>query len=293
MNLSEDPDMQPILSGLFLCMYMVRTFGNLLIILAATCDSHLHTPMYFFLSNLSLADTCIISTMVPKVIVDIQTDNSVISYLGCLTQMPIFILFISMDDMLLTVMAYDQFLAICHFLHCSVIMNPCLCVLLVFLSFFISLLDSHILVVLQSIYFKDMEISNFFCHPSQVLNISFLNTLTKNTVTYFISAIFCFFPISGILFSYYKIVSSILGIPSSSGRHKAFSTCGYQLSVVCLFYGIGIVVYLSSSVSHSSKKVMVATCMFTVVTPMMNPFIYSLRNRDICRALMRLCSRTL
>jgi olfactory receptor len=214
MNLSEDPDMQPILSGLFLCMYMVSTFGNLLIILAATCDSHLHTPMYFFLSNLSLADTCIISTMVPKVIVDIQTHNSVISYLGCLTQMSIFILFISMDDMLLTIMAYDWFLdmlltimaydwflAICHLLHYSVIMNPYLYVLLVFVSFFISLLDSqiHILVVLQSICFKDMEISNFFYHPSQVLNISFLDTLTKNIVTYFISAIFCFFPISGIL----------------------------------------------------------------------------------------------
>jgi olfactory receptor len=128
-----------------------------------------------------------------------------------------------------------------------------------------------------------MEISNFFC----------LNTLTKNTVTYFISAIFCFFPISGILFSYYKIVSSILGIPSSSGRHKAFSTCGYHLSVVCLFYGTGNAVYLGSSVSHSPKKIMVSTFVFTVVTPVMNPFIYSLRNRDIGKSLMRLCSRTL
>ncbi|KFO28718.1 Olfactory receptor 7E24 [Fukomys damarensis] len=130
LGFSEDPDLQPVLFGLFLSMYLVTVLGNLLIILAVSSDSHLHTPMYFFLSNLSLADIFFTSTMIPKMIVDISTHNRVISYVGCLTQMSFFSLFGCMDDMLLTVMAYDRFLAICHPLHYVVIMNPLLCVFL-------------------------------------------------------------------------------------------------------------------------------------------------------------------
>ncbi|MBZ3888603.1 Olfactory receptor 7E24 [Sciurus carolinensis] len=131
MGLSDDPDLQPILFGLFLSMYLVTVLGNLLIILAVSSDSHLHTPMYFFLSNLSLTDIGFISTTVPKMIVDIQTHSRVISYVGCLTQMSLFILFGCMDSMLLTVMAYDRFIAICHPLYYPITMNPWLCSFLV------------------------------------------------------------------------------------------------------------------------------------------------------------------
>uniref|UniRef100_A0A8C9QKU0 G-protein coupled receptors family 1 profile domain-containing protein n=1 Tax=Spermophilus dauricus TaxID=99837 RepID=A0A8C9QKU0_SPEDA len=265
-GLSEDPELQPLLFGLFLSMYLVTVLGNLLVTLAVSSDSHLHTPMYFFLANLSLADISFTSTTVPRMIVDIQTHSRVISYAGCLTQI-----------MLLTVMAYDRFVAICHPLHYQVIMHPRLCGSLVLLSVLISLLVSqlHNSTVLQLTYFKNVEISHFFCDPSQLLNLACSDTFTNNIVMYFVGAVSGFLPISGIFFSYYKIVSSILRVPSSGGKYKAFSTCGSHLSVVCLLYGTGL-------------GCAVALVAYTVVTPMLNPFIYSLRNKDIKRAMWRL-----
>ena len=289
LGLSDDSELQPLLCVLFLSMYLVTVLGNLLIILAVTSDPHLHTPMYFFLSNLSLVDIGFISTTVPKVIVDIQSHSRVISYSGCLTQMSIFILFACMDCMLLTVMAYDRFVAICHPLHYTVIMNPCLCCSLVLVSFCVSLLDSqvHNVIVLQLTCFKDVEISSFFCDPSQLLNLACSDTFTNNIVSYTIGALTGFLSISGIIFSYYKILVSILRVPSSGGMYKAFATCGSHLAVVCLFYGTALDVYLSSAISQSPRKDAAASVVYTVVTPMLNPFIYSLRNKDIQRALWR------
>ncbi|XP_057564255.1 olfactory receptor 7E24-like [Hippopotamus amphibius kiboko] len=294
-GLSNDPELQPVLFTLFLSMYLVTMLGNLLIILAVTSDPHLHTPMYFFLSNLSLADIGFISTTVPKMIVNIQTHSRVVSYEGCLTQMSIFILFACIDDMLLTVMAYDRFVAICHPLHYSGIMNPHLCCIFILVSFFVSLLDSQVqnLIVLQFTCFKDVEISNFFCDPSLLLNLACSGSFTNNIVMYFVVAIFGFLPFLVIFFSYYRILSSILRVPSSGGIYKAFATCGSHLSVVFLFYGTALGVYLSSALSQSLKKDVVASVMYTVVTPMLNPFIYSLRNRDIKRAMWRLLSKTI
>nr|CAI9688233.1 unnamed protein product [Rangifer tarandus platyrhynchus] len=296
MGLSDDPELQPLLCVLFLSMYLVTVLGNLLIILAVTSDPHLHTPMYFFLSNLSSVDIGFISTTVPKMIVDIQSHNRthsrVISYAGCLTQMSVFILFGCMDCLLLSVMAYDRFVAICHPLHYTVIMNPRLCCSLVLVSFFLSLLDSqvHNLIVLQLTYFENVDISNFFCEPSQLLKLACSDPFTNNIVTYFDGAIFAFLPFLGIFFSYYKILSSILRI-TSGRRYKAFSTCGSHLAVVCLFYGTGLGVYLNSTISESPRKGAVASVMYTVVTPMLNPFIYSLRNRHIKRTMWRFSSK--
>ena len=293
LGLSDDPELQPLLFILFLSMYLVTILGNLFIILAVTSDPHLHTPMYFFLSNLSLADIGLVSTAVPKMIVNIQTHSRVISYEGCLTQMSIFLLFGCMDSTLLTAMAYDRFVAICHPLHYTAIMNPCLCCSLVLVSFLVSLLESqvHNLIVLQLTCFKDVEISNFFCDPSLLLDLACSDTVTNNIVMYFVGTIFGFLPLSGILFSYYKILSSILRIPSTGGKYKAFSTCGSHLAVVCLFYGTGLGVYLISAVSQSPRKDVTASVVYTVVTPMLNPFIYSLRNRDIKRAMWKLLSK--
>jgi olfactory receptor len=289
LDFSDDPDLQPILFGLFLTMYLVTVLGNLLIILAVSSDSHLHTPMYFFLSNLSLTDICFSSATVPKMIVDIQTHSRVISYMGCLTQMSIVILFGCLDSLLLTVMAYDRFVAICHPLYYSVIMNRHLCSLLVLGSFFFSVLDSqiHCLMVSQLTLFMDVKIPHFFCDPSQLLNLACFVNPTNSVLIYIFGTIFGGVPVSGIVYSYVKILSSILGVPSTGGKFKAFSTCGSHLSVICLFYGTGLGMYLSSAISHSHRKGSVASMMYTMVTPMLNPFIYSLRNRDIKRAMQR------
>nr|XP_003461781.3 olfactory receptor 7E24-like [Cavia porcellus] len=287
MGFSDDPVLQLVLFGIFLSMYLITVLGNLLLILAVSSDPHLHTPMYFFLSNLSFNDICFTSTTVPKMIVDILTHSRVISYVGCLTQMSLYVLFVCMDDMLLTVMAYDRFVAICQPLHYAVTVSAHRCALLLLASVFLSLVESqlHNSIVLLSACFKHMEIANFFCDPSQLLSLSCSDPLLNIMVTYISGAILGIFPILGIFFSYYKIISSVLKIPSSEGRYKAFSTCSSHLSAVCLFYGTGLGVYLGSDVSYSPSNRMVACLMYTVVCPMLNPFIYSLRNRDISSTL--------
>lgn len=289
LGVSDNARMQPVLFGLFLSIYLVTVLGNLLIIVAVSSDSHLHTPMYFFLSSLSLADICFISTTVPKMLLDIHTHSQTISFVGCLTQMSLFVIFACMDSMLLTVMAYDRFVAICHPLHYTIIMKPCLCAILVLVSVLASLLESllHNLIALQIKCFKGLDISNFFCHPSQLLNLACPGTFNSNIITYLIGVILGVFPLSGILFSYCKIVSSVLRISSSDVRYKTFTTCGSHLTVVCLFYGTGLGEYFGSILSQSTGNNVAASLMYTVVTPMLNPFIYSLRNRDISSAIKK------
>ncbi|XP_036996613.2 putative gustatory receptor clone PTE01 [Artibeus jamaicensis] len=293
LGFSDHPELQPLTFSLFLSMYLVTMLGNLLIILTIGSDSHLHTPMYFFLSILSMTDIGFTSTTMPKIIWDIQTHSRVISYAGCLIQSSSFYFFGCLDGMLLTVMAYDRFVAICYPLHYTVIMNPHLCSLLVLVSFLISLLDSqlHCLMILQLSFCTNTEIPHFFCDPPQLLKLACNDNSTNQMLLYFIGAIFGGIPVSGIFFSYYKIVSSILRVPSSGGKYKAFFTCGSHLSAVCLFYGTGLGVYLSSIISHSFRNDAEVSVVFAVVAPMLNPFIYSLRNRDMKRAMRRLLSR--
>ncbi|KFO19598.1 olfactory receptor 7D4 [Fukomys damarensis] len=292
LGLSEDPELQPFLSGLFLSMYLVTVLGNLLIILATTSDSRLHSPMYFFLSNLSFVDVCFTSTTVPKMLVNIQAHSKNISYRECLAQVYFFTLFVQMNTLLLAVMAYDRFVAICHPLKYTVIMNPWLCGFLVvmswFLNFWISLI--HILLVKGLSFRKGTKIPHFFCELAQLLKVASSDTFINNIFLYLSTALLGVFPVSGIIFSYTRIVSSLMKISSTGSKCKAFSTCGSHLCVVSLFYGTALGVYLSSAVSHSSHEGSVSSVMYTVVTPMLNPFIYSLRNKDVKGALGRLLS---
>ncbi|KAF7482063.1 olfactory receptor 7D11-like [Marmota monax] len=293
LGLSDDPEQQLLYFGLFLYVYLVTVLGNLLIILAVSSDPHLHTPMYFFLSNLSLTDICFISTSVPKLLVNIQAQNKDISYTECLTQVYFLNTFAGMENFLLTMMAYDRFVAICHPLNYTVIMNPRLCVLLVLLSwltmFWVSLI--HILLLNRLTFSTGTEIPHFFCELAQLLTVTTSDTLMNNIFMYVVAVLLCVLPMTGILYSYCRIVSSLVRMPSLAGKYKAFSTCGSHLCVVSLFYGTGFGAYLSSAVIHSSQRSMIASVMYTVVTPMLNPFIYSLRNKDVKGALGRMLSR--
>ncbi|KAG8517315.1 Olfactory receptor 7C2 [Galemys pyrenaicus] len=289
LGFAKDPHLQPLLFGLFLSMYLVTFTGNLLIF----SDSHLHTPMYFFLSNLSFADFCFTSTTIPKMLLNLQTQSRVISYADCLSQIFFSIVFGCLDNLLLTVMAYDRFVAICNPLHYMVIMNPRLCGLLALGSWCISVMGSLLetLTLLRLSFCTNMEIPHFFCDLPEVLKLACSDTLLNNIVVYFVTIILGVFPLSGILFSYSQIFSSILRMSSAAGKYKAFSTCGSHLCVVSLFYGTGLGVYLSSAATSSSTTGMMASVMYTMVTPMLNPFIYSLRNRDMKGALGRLLSK--
>ncbi|XP_072457249.1 olfactory receptor 7C1-like [Notamacropus eugenii] len=293
LGFSEKPEHQLPLFGLFLSMYSATVGGNLLIMMSIGSDSHLHTPMYFFLSNLSLVDLCLVSTLVPKMLLNLLTHTKVISYAGCLTQMYFFMVFVCSDNLLLTVMAYDRFVAICYPLNYVTIMSPQLCGLLVLVSWTISFLNAvlHILLVMRLLFCSEREIPDFYCDLTSVLKLSCTDTLINNIFVCLTTGLLGVFPFTGILFSYTQIFSSILRVPSTEGKYKAFSTCGSHLCVVLLFYGTVIGLYLSSSVTPSSWKSSVASVMYTVVTPMLNPFIYSLRNKDIKDALRRLISR--
>ena len=287
LRFSEEPALQPLIFGLFLSMYLVTVFGNLLIILIISSDSHLHTPMYFFLSNLSFIDICFTSTTIPKMLQNIWKQSKAITYEGCITQMHFFILFAGLDDFLLTVMAYDRYVAICHPLHYTVIMNPQFCVILVLVSWAISVLDSLIqtFMVSRLSFCRDVFIPHYFCELKQLVQLASSDHLLNEMVMYFAAGLLGAGPFTGIIYSYCKIASSICGIISAQGKYKAFSTCVSHLSVVSLFYGACLGVYLSSSASHSAHSSTIASVMYTVVTPMLNPFIYSLRNKDIKRAL--------
>ncbi|ELW54130.1 olfactory receptor 7G3 [Tupaia chinensis] len=295
LGLSEDPELQPVFFGLFLSMYLVTVLGNLLIILAVISDSHLHTPMYFFLSNLSFVDICFTTTTLPKMLVNIQTQSKAISYAGCLTQIGFVLVFVGMENGILVMMAYDRFVAICHPLRYNVIMNPKLCGLLALLVFSISVLDAllHTLMALRLSFCADVEVPHFFCELAHVLKLACSDILVNNILVYVVTSLLGVLPLSGIIFSYVQIVSSVLKIPSAGGKYKAFSICGSHLLVVSLFYGTGFGVYLSSASTHSSRRSAIASVMYTVVTPMGNPFIYSLRNKDMLGALKKLMSRAL
>ncbi|KAM4855419.1 olfactory receptor 7A10-like [Urocitellus parryii] len=293
LGFSEDPEQQPLIFGLFLPMYLVTVLGNLLIIVATISDSHLHTPMYFFLSNLSFVDMCFTSTTIPKMLVNIQTQSKVIGYKSCITQMHFFLLFSVVDIFLLTIMAYDRFVAICHPLHYTVIMKPWFCVWLVLVSWVVSMSHALLqsLMMLRLSFCTDLDIPHFFCELNQVVHRACSDTFLNDVVIYFATVLLAGCPVAGILYSYSKIVSSIRAISSAQGKYKAFSTCASHLSVVSLFYGTGLGVYLSSAVTQNSHSIATASVMYSVVTPMLNPFIYSLRNNYIKSALRRLCEK--
>uniref|UniRef100_G1TFM9 Olfactory receptor n=1 Tax=Oryctolagus cuniculus TaxID=9986 RepID=G1TFM9_RABIT len=274
---SEDPELQPLIFGLFLSMYLVTVAGNLLIILAILSDPHLHTPMYFFLSSLSLVDIFFTSTTVPK------AKPSA----GCITQMFFFLLFAELDNFLLAVMAYDRFVAICHPLHYTVIMKPWLRMQLALVCWVISVLYALLqsLVVLWLSFCVPLEIHHFFCELNQVAHLACSDTFLNDMVIYFIPVLLAVGSLAGILCSYSKIISSIHAISSAQGKHKAFSTCASHLSIVSLFCCTCLGVYPTSAVTHNSHSPPMASVMYTVVTPMLNAFIYSLRNKDIKKAL--------
>nr|XP_060482907.1 olfactory receptor 1M1-like [Panthera onca] len=224
LGLSETPEQETLLFALFLCMYVVMAMGNLSIILAISSDSHLHTPMYFFLANLSLVDFCLATNTVPKMLVNIQIRSKSISYACCLTQM--------------------------YFFH-----------------------------------FFD------FCDLTPLLRLSCTDTSVNKIFVLIVAGLVIATPFICILASYARIIVAIMKVPSAGGRKKAFSTCSSHLSVVALFYGTTIGVYLCPSSVRTAVKEKASAVMYTTVTPMLNPFIYSLRNRDLKGALRKLVNR--
>ncbi|XP_004633103.1 olfactory receptor 7G2-like [Octodon degus] len=290
LGLTDDPKLQPFVFSLFLSLYLFTVLGNLLIILTVSSDAHLHTPMYFFLSNLSLTDICISTTTIPKMLVNIQTQDHSITYPGCLSQVSFVLIFGGLENCLLAVMSYDRYVAICHPLRYTVIMNPRYCILLVLLSLLITIMNAlpHSLMMLRLSFCTDPEIPHFFCELAHVIKLSCSDTFINSLLMHLGTSVFAGVPFCGIIFSYTQIFSSIMKILSVGGSHKAFSTCGSHLSVVSLFYTTAFTVYMSSAVTDSPTKNVVASMMYIVIPQMLNPFIYSLRNKEMKESLIHL-----
>ncbi|XP_021032337.1 olfactory receptor 1500-like [Mus caroli] len=275
--------------ALLLAMYLTTLLGNLLIILLVRLDSHLHTPMYLFLSNLSFSDLCFSSVTIPKLLQNMQSQVPTISYAGCLTQLYFFMFFGDMESFLLVVMAYDRYVAICFPLHYTSIMSTKFCVLLVLLLWMLTISHAllHTLLMARLSFCENNVILHFFCDISALLKLSCSDTYVNELMIFIMGGIISIIPFLLIVMSYVRIFFSILKVPSSQDIHKVFSTCGSHLSVVTLFYGTIIGLYLCPSGNNSTVKEISMAMMYTVVTPMLNPFIYSLRNRDMKRALIR------
>ncbi|XP_003469575.1 olfactory receptor 1D2 [Cavia porcellus] len=289
LGLSEVPEQQHTLFWTFLSMYLVTVTGNVLIILAIGSDPCLHTPMYFFLANLSFTDLFFVTNTIPKMLMNLQSQNKAISYAGCLTQLYFLVSLVALDNLILAVMAYDRYVAICRPLHYTAAMSPRLCVLLLtgcwVLSIFYGLV--HTALMTRVTFCGSRKIHYIFCEMYVLLRLACSNTHINHTTLIATGCLIFLAPFGLMIMSYICIVRAILRIPSASHKYKAFSTCASHLAVVSLFYGTLCMVYLQPLHTYSLKD-SVATVMYAVVTPMMNPFIYSLRNKDMHRALGRL-----
>ncbi|XP_006890798.1 PREDICTED: olfactory receptor 1Q1-like [Elephantulus edwardii] len=293
LGISTHPEEQIPLFLLFLFMYIINISGNFTIITLIISSPHLHTPMYILLSNLALADICFTSTTVPKMLQNIFSTTKTISYMGCLTQTYFFICFAAMENFLLAVMAYDRHIAICHPFRYSVILTRMLCAQMVAVCHVLAHLHAllHTVLMGRLTFCDDNKIPHFFCDLYPLMKIScsstHLNTLMIQTEGVIIINGALIF----IIASYVCIITAVLRIPSANGKWKAFSTCGSHLTVVAIFYGTLTWVYFRPLSSYSVAQARIVTVMYTVVTPMLNPFIYSLRNGDVKGAFRKLMSR--
>ncbi|XP_062053383.1 olfactory receptor 10V1-like [Lepus europaeus] len=287
---SKLPEVQLLIFVAFLAMYLVSISGNVSIFLTIWVSRCLHTPMYFFLANLAALETFYSSTIAPLTLASVlAAESTLISLPGCGAQMFFFIFLGSADCILLAVMAYDRFVAICHPLHYSLIMSWRLCVRLALGSLLLGFILAMQLTVLifQLPFCSSKEISMFYCDVLPVMRLACADTRVHEATLFVVSVIVLTIPFLLITLSYVFIVAAILKIRSAEGRHKAFSTCSSHLIVVLLQYGCTSLIYLCPSSSYSSERGQVVSVVYTFITPLLNPLVYSVRNRELKDALKR------
>ncbi|KAM9593345.1 olfactory receptor 14A16-like [Morphnus guianensis] len=275
---------------LFLGIYLAALLGNGLIITAVACDHHLHTPMYFFLLNLSLLDLGSISTTVPKAMANSLWDTRAISYAGCASQLFLFLFLMSAEYFLLTIMAYDCYVAICKPLHYGTLLGSRACVHMAAAAWGSGFLNSllHTANTFSVPLCQGNAVDQFFCEIPQILKLACSDACLREVGVLVVGVCFVFGCFVFIVLSYVQIFRAVLRIPSEQGQHKAFSTCLPHLAVVSLFVSTATFSYLKPpSISSSSLDLLVAV-LYSVVPPALNPLIYSMRNHEIKDALRKL-----
>ncbi|XP_055443030.1 olfactory receptor 12-like [Bubalus kerabau] len=281
---------QALLFALFLALYVVAVLGNLTMMVVITLDARLHSPMYFFLKNLSLVDLCYSSVIAPKALANFLSSSKVITFEGCATQFFFFSLLVTTEGFLLAVMAYDRFVAICSPLSYPISMCPSVCARLMLGCYSGGCLNS----ILQTSFTFSLpfcssnHIDHFFCDVPPLLKLACADTTTNELVMFGLCGLIIVGTTLVVLTSYGYITVTILRMRSGGGRHKLFSTCGSHMTAVSLFYGTVFVMYAQPGAVESMEQGKVVSVFYTLVIPMLNPLIYSLRNKDVKDALWRL-----
>ena len=296
LGFTEHPQLEMILSGVVTFFYIVTLVGNTAIILASLLDPHLHTPMYFFLRNLSFLDLCFTTSIVPQMLVNLWGPEKTISSGGCIVQLYVYMWLGSIECLLLAVMSYDRFTAICKPLHYFVIMNPRLCIKMIVMVWSISLANSVLLCTLTVNLPRCGHnlLDHFLCELPAMVKIACVDTTDVEMAVFALGIVIVLMPLILILISYGYIAKAVLNMKSKAGRKKAMNTCGSHLTVVSIFYGALIYMYLQPGNRASKDQGKFLTLFYTIITPILNPLIYTLRNRDMkdaLKKLMRFCHR--
>ncbi|XP_044537853.1 olfactory receptor 10AG1-like [Gracilinanus agilis] len=290
LGFSDLPKLQGFLFGVFLSIYLCILIGNGLLIIITKTDPGLQTPMYFFLRNFSFLEICYTSVTIPRMLADLWTQKGTISFIACAVQTCFLYILGAAECLLLTVMAYDRYVAICKPLYYPLIMNHKVCVQLIVVSWLIGIpiLIEETYQIFSLNFCGSKKLNHIFCDAPPLIELACGETYEIEISIHVAALIFAITPFLLILISYVKIITTIVRLPSTSGRSKAFSTCSSHLMVVGLFFGSGSIVYLQPKSSHSAGSVKVFALFYTTVTPMLNPLIYSLRNKDVIAALRKL-----
>ncbi|XP_074083912.1 olfactory receptor 8I2-like [Macrotis lagotis] len=289
---ANNSELQVALFLIFLFIYLFTLLGNLGLVILIQIDSQLHTPMYFFLSNLAFIDISYSSTITPKALEDLQLEQKDISFVGCFVQMYFFVGLVCSECFLLGSMAYDRYVAICNPLLYSVVMSPKVCIWLGVMPYVVGFNNSLITVcVISNLAFCTSTIDHFFCDTTALLALSCHDSFNTEMVIFLLAGFTLLSSLIIIIISYVAIISAILKIRSTEGQLKAFSTCASHLVGVTIFYGSLIFTYLQPDNTSFLTEAQIASVFYTIVIPMLNPLIYSLRNKDVKNALMRVLHR--
>ncbi|XP_062984499.1 olfactory receptor 2A12-like [Elgaria multicarinata webbii] len=293
LGLSSVPKTRFLLFWIFLVVYSITLAGNVIILTLIWLDSRLHTPMYFFLSHLSFVDIWYTTSTVPQMLTNLWSPKKTISFAGCGAQIYLYLALGLTECVLLAVMAYDRSVAICHPLRYSIIMSHRVCVMLAAASWIFGFLLAmvHAVQTLQMPYCGPNVINHFCCDILALLKLVCADTHLNEIMVFVVGVLMLLCPFFFILTTYIRILAAILKIRSAQGRRKAFSTCASHVTVVALFYGSAMFMYMRPGSSHSPDHDKMVSLFYSVVTPMFNPMIYSLRNKEVKGALLKVLHR--
>ncbi|XP_053429146.1 olfactory receptor 2T27-like [Nycticebus coucang] len=284
-----------LLFALILLIFVISIASNTVMIILIHIDSRLHTPMYFLLSQLSLMDILYISTIVPKMLIDQVMRQRVISFAGCTAQHFLYLTLAGAESFFLGLMSYDRYVAICNPLRYPVLMNRKVCLLIVAAAWLGGSLDGFLLtpITMQFPFCASREINHFFCEAPALLKLSCMDTSTYETAMYICCILMLLIPFSVISASYTRILITVYRMSEAEGRRKAVATCSSHMMVVSLYYGASMYTYVLPRSYHTPDQDKAVSAFYTILTPMLNPLIYSLRNKDVIGALRKSLRRCL